>query len=133
MVAGVSPQPSNYPLVNRLLAVDPLNVRGAEFTTLLAALDQIGAGVTVGEVQAGLERLGVEVSTVRQPSQFSEDVPVTQDRLGYGWLGCADMDTVAIKRESDDLFVRLGPVVRFRVLESQIHAAGFPVRVQLPR
>ena len=63
MVAGVSPQPSNYPLVNRLLAVDPLNVRGAEFSSLVSALDQIGAGVTVGEVQAGLERVGVEVST----------------------------------------------------------------------
>ena len=57
MVAGVSPQPSNYPLVNRLLAVDPLNVRGAEFTTLLAALDQIGAGLSVLDVKEGLERL----------------------------------------------------------------------------
>ena len=56
------PQSSNYPLVNRLLAVDPLNVRGAEFTTLISVLDQIGSGVSVLDVKDGLERLGVDVS-----------------------------------------------------------------------
>ena len=58
----MSPQPSNYPLVNRLLSVEPLRVGGAVFTTLLAALDQIGAGVSVLDVKEALGRLGVDVS-----------------------------------------------------------------------
>ena len=57
------PAQSQRPLVNRLLALDPLRIAGTEYTSIDAALQQCGEAFSVEELAAALAGHDVPVST----------------------------------------------------------------------
>ena len=67
------PAQSQRPLVNKLLACEPLSVRGAVFTSIDAAL--LAPGVSVGELVKALRRHDIPVTykTLRRWREEASD------------------------------------------------------------